>query len=187
MSITVVAPPKLLTAEEFLLQYDLEPVELDKGQVVENAMPTFLHGLVCSNISYYLNDYVRKHSLGRVVTNDTWMRTRRSPDSVRGPDMIYISYQRLPVDIVPIGILEHAPELIIEVRSPSDSWKKMLNKSSEYLNAGATIVVILDPDKAAATIFRGEELPQALHNGDDFTLPDIFPGFSVPLAKLFSS
>ena len=174
-----------MTAEEFIQQYDNAPFELDEGEVVETNEPSLRHGFVCANIACRLGNYVHEYQLGRVATNDSWIRTRRSPDSVRGPDVIYLSYERLPKGPMPAGLLDCVPEFIAEVRSTSDTWKKMLNKSSEYLNAGVKIVLILDPDKAAATIFRGEELPQTLHNGDLITLPDLLPGFSVTLAKVF--
>jgi len=174
-----------VTAEEFIQQYDDAPFELDEGQVVETSELSLQHGFVCANIACRLGNYLQEHQLGRVAINNSWVRTLRSPDSVRGPDVQYMSYDRIPKGKVPGGLLEEVPELVVEVRSASDTWKKMLNKSSEYLNAGVKIVLILDPDKAAATIFRGEELPQTLHNGDWITLPDLFPGFSVTLAKVF--
>jgi len=185
MNTSVTAPPQLLTSEEFIQRYDEEPVELDKGLVVETNMPSLQHGLVCANFARHLGNFVEERQFGRVMSNDSWIRTRRTPDSVRGPDVLYISYERLPKGPMPAGLLDCVPEFIAEVRSASDTWKKMLNKSSEYLNAGVKIVLILDPDKAAATIFRGEELPQTLHNGDSITLPDLLPGFSVTLAKVF--
>ncbi len=174
-----------MTAEEFIQQFDDAPFELDEGQVVETNESSLQHGFVCANIASRLGNYVREHQLGRVASNDSWIRTRRTPDSVRGPDIQFMSYERVPKGQVPGGLLDVVPELVVEVRSASDTWKKMLNKSSEYLNAGVKIVLILDPDKVAATIFRGEELPQTLHNGDSITLPDLFPGFSVTLAKVF--
>ena len=185
MSTAVLTPPKLLTAEEFIQRYEDEPVELEKGLVVENAVPSLLHGLVCGKLVRFLGNYIEERELGRVFTNDSWIKTRRSPDSVRGPDVQYISYERLPQGTVPGGLLDVIPELVVEVRSPSDSWNKMLKKSSEYIDTGVKVVVVIDPEQAAATIFRADELPQTLHNGDPLTLPDLFPGFTVPLAQLF--
>jgi len=76
--------------------------------------------------------------------------------------------------------------LIVEVRSPSDRISAMNNKALEYLAAGVRAVILLDPDRAAATVFREEELPQTFHNGDSLRVPEILPGFEVKLAKLFS-
>jgi Uma2 family endonuclease len=121
MSTSIAAPPQLLTAEEFIQRYNEQPVELDKGLVVEAAMPSLQHGLVCANIARHLGNYVEERQLGRVMSNDSWIRTRRSPDSVRGPDVVYLSYERLPKGPLPAGLLECVPELIVEVRSTSDT------------------------------------------------------------------
>ncbi|MBL8821272.1 MAG: Uma2 family endonuclease [Planctomycetia bacterium] len=185
MSTTVSAPVRLITAEEFAQQYSDHHAELDKGKVVETVMPWILHGVVCANMARHLGNFVEEHRLGRIATNDSWVITRRNPDSVRGPDVAWYSYQSLPAGKVADGLLEAVPELAIEIRSPSNSWQELLAKSSEYLQAGVKVVMILDPEKSAATLFRDAELPQTLHNGDSITIPDLLPGFSIPLSKVF--
>lgn len=149
-------------------------------------MPFAIHGKVCSMINYYLTAYVLEGDLGQVMGNDTFMRTARSPDSVRGADVMYFSYARLPRGPLPNRLLDVSPDLVVEVRSPSDRISAMNNKALEYLAAGVRAVVLLDPDRAAATVFREEELPQTFHNGDSLSVPEILPGFEVKLSKLLS-
>jgi len=183
---TVAAPPILMTAEEFVAQHENDRAELVNGIVVELPMPFATHGKVCSLINHYITAFVLEHDLGQVMSNDTWMRTTRKPDSVRGPDVMYFSYSRLSKGPLPKRLLEVSPDLVVEVRSPSDRLSAMNNKALEYLAAGVRAVILLDPDRAAATVFREEELPQTFHNGDSLSVPEILPGFEVMLAKLFS-
>ena len=107
------------------------------------------------------------------MSNDTFVRTQTGPDTYRGADTCFISYTRLPKDReTPDGPLEMAPELVIEVRSPSDRIARLTAKASEYLEAGVTVVVVLDPRTESAAVLREDELPIRLHNGDELTLPD---------------
>ena len=175
----------LLTAEEFVKRYPKHYVELVKGVVKEVPMAGVEHGVINSNIGYFLADYVRKNDLGRVVSNDTYFITRRNPDVVRGMDIGYISYARLPKGPVPRGALDVAPELIVEVRSPSDAWTDVFAKVEEYLAAGVGVVVVLDPEKRSASACRRNADQQDFFVGDTLTVPDVLPGFAVPVAVLF--
>lgn len=179
-------PPPLMTAEEFIrLHGDESGVELVNGRVVRLPMPGEVHGLVCSKANYYLTGYAIVRDTGRVMSNDTFVRTK--VDGCRGADVCFVSYSRLPKDRPRgKGPLAVPPELVIEVRSPSDRIGDIQIKVGEYLNAGVKAVVVLDPDIEAATIYTAdEEIPQRRHNGDELTLPDILPGFSVPVRKFF--
>jgi Uma2 family endonuclease len=76
-------------------------------------------------------------------------------------------------------------DLVIEVRSPSDSITELAAKANEYLEAGVRVVVTLDPNSDTAAVYRSGRAVQRLESADDLTLPDILPGFSVPVAKFF--
>ncbi len=179
------AQPKLLTIEQFLAQYGDRPADLIRGEIQEYAMPGGVHGNVCGNISDYLKNYLRKKNLGRVFINDTHVRITRNPDTARGMDVGYISYSRLPKNRVPVGVIEVVPELVFEVRSPSDRWVLILEKVINYLDLGVTAVVVLDPKTESATVFRHEDRQQTIDANQKLTLPDILPGFAVLVAKFF--
>jgi Uma2 family endonuclease len=78
-----------------------------------------------------------------------------------------------------------SPDLVIEVRSPSQGWDELLTKTAEYLAANVRVVIVLDPSVYSAAVYRREELPQVLDNGDDLTVPDVLPDFRVPVRKFF--
>jgi Uma2 family endonuclease len=75
--------------------------------------------------------------------------------------------------------------LVVEVRSPSERWGELFAKIGEYLQAGVRVVIALDPATATASVYRPDELPQIFHNGDALVVPDVLPGFLVPVLRLF--
>ena len=178
------AAPRL-SVEEFLTRYaDVPNAELVKGVVKEQPVTTPRHGMICMTIGALIFNHAVTNELGRVMSNDS--RVRVGPDSLRGGDVLYFSYERLPKGAVPEGILSIAPDLVVEVRSPSDRWLDVFTKVVEYLAAGVRVVVILDPTTATASVHRADELQRIFDNGDELTLPDVLPGFSIPVARLFA-
>lgn len=179
------AAPALMTAEDFARRYANRRAELVKGRVVELPMPSLKHGKVCNWVSFYLTQHVIKHDLGHVMTNDSWVVTKRGPDTVRGSDILFVSYGRLSKGKVPEGLLNVVPELVFEVRSPSDLWTDMIAKMLEYLSAGVSVVVILDPKTESASVFRPNDRQDVIEADGTLTLPDVLPGFAVPVRTLF--
>jgi Uma2 family endonuclease len=179
------APP-LLTAEEFFDRYPDHYKELVRGVVKEVAMPGTEHGMVNARMVGELYVHLARHDTGRLLSNDTFFQTGTGPDSVRGMDVAYISYTRLPRGPVPRGILTATPELIVEVRSPTDLWTELFAKVEEYLAAGVDVVVVLDPGRRIASVIRPGPAQQDLSCDDALTIPEILPGFSVPVSRLFA-
>jgi Uma2 family endonuclease len=174
-----------MTAGEFAQRHGGDRAELVKGEVREVPMPFPKHGKICSRIGRFLDEYAETHACGHVMTNDSFVQTRSNPDTVRGPDICYYSYERLPKGKVPEGFLPVVPDLVVEVKSPSDGWGELFVKVGEYLQAGIRVVIILDSPTATASVYRPDELQQIFHNSDVVVVPDVLPGFSVPLSRLF--
>jgi pimeloyl-ACP methyl ester carboxylesterase len=93
-----------------------------------------------------LRAFVSEHDLGRVAVGEVGVYTRRNPDTVRGIDVIFISHQRL-AQAAPEGYLDVAPELAVEVVSPSDRWSEVMDKLAEYFAVGVLMVWLVDPRK----------------------------------------
>jgi Uma2 family endonuclease len=177
--------PALLTLDEFFRRYEGKPYELVRGQAVEVPMAGGRHGKVCVRAAVILAEFVDPRDLGHVMSNDTLIRTERDPASGRGADVCFVSYARLPKGPVPDGPLEVAPELVFEVRSPSDRWTDVVAKALEYLAAGVAVVVILDPKTESATVYRADVRSDIFEKDEALTLPDVLPGFSVVVARFF--
>ena len=181
------AQPALLTAEEFIgLPHDGLPRELVRGRiVVENAMPGSRHGYICLKVGRIVGNFAEEQDIGRAMSNDTFIVTKRGPDTVRGSDICYYSFSRLPKGQLPEGAADQPPELVFEVRSPSDRWVNVMLKMAEYLEAGVSVVCIVDPKEQTISVYRPDESAKILSVESTLTLSDILPGFSVPVRKFF--
>jgi len=177
----------LLTAEEFRLTPDNgQRTELVRGRIVVMNLPGFRHAEVCSNAFHILGSFVREHGLGRVVSNDPGVLTARDPDTVRGPDLAFYSFARLPKDSHPEGYPTVAPDVVIEVRSPSNRWPDLHAKVAEYLNAGVVAVCVLDPQTGTVNVFHAEQPTQTLTDDDELSFPNNLLGeFRAAVSRFF--
>ena len=150
-----VMPDGLLTADEFARLPDFAyPVELVRGRVIRLDHPTPRHGQVCSKTIWSLGRYLDMSDLGHLVSNNSAVVTTRNPDSVRGGDIAFYSYTRVPRGPLPPGYLKVVPNAIFEVRSATDRWSAILIKVGEYLAAGVTLVCVLDDATESAHVYR---------------------------------
>jgi Uma2 family endonuclease len=117
--------------------------------------------------------YVDEHDLGQVLTNDSGVITERGHDTVRGADVVYYSYARLPKGSLLDHYLEIAPDLIVEDLSPSDRWPKVLAKVAEYLDAGTSAVMVPDEERRMAYLYRPDGAPRSLTVAEELTIPDV--------------
>jgi Uma2 family endonuclease len=175
----------LLSAGEFVrLPQNGMRRELVRGHIVERPMPDLRHGVVCAKTGHMVSSFLDQNDVGRTATNDSFVRTRQNPDTVRGADGCFISFERLPRGPIPEGLLDAIPELIFEIRSPSDRLIRMIAKATEYIEAGVMVVCIIDPQQQKIMVYRQDDAG-ALGIDDVLTLSDVLPGFSVPVRKFF--
>lgn len=161
------------------------PTELVRGEVVEMNQPWPRHGQICSKVDRILGAFADDNELGHTVCNDGGVVTERDPDTVRGGDVWFISYQKVPKGPFPKGYLDVPPDIVVEVRSESDRWAKVTKKVAEYLDAGVPVVVVLDPETTTARVHYADAPNVNLNADDDLTFPEQLPGFSVRVGRLF--
>jgi Uma2 family endonuclease len=177
----------LLTAEEFQrLADDGVPKELVRGKVEVALHSTPRHGLICGNIVGVIRPFVIERRLGRMLCNDSAIQTERSPDTVRGADVAYYSFARLPQGPIPPGYLDVVPELVFEVRLRSDRWRMILARAMEYLDAGVTTVCVVDPTSQVIHAYNSDAPDRMFKADEDFTLPEVLAGFSAPVRLFFA-
>lgn len=177
---------KLLTIEEFArLPDDGRPKELVRGRVVYLNVPGIRHGEVCANIVMIVGKFVKEHSLGRVLSNDSGVVIGRDPDTVRGPDVSYYSFKRLPKGPGPSGYHSLPPDIAFDVRSPHDPWSQVIGKAAELLSAGVAVVCVFDPDTEAVHLYYDDKPADVLHVDLELTFPTILDGFQVPVRRFF--
>jgi Uma2 family endonuclease len=180
------ATVSLLTAEEYARLPDRGvPTELVRGKVVTMNVPAPRHGQICSKIDRLVGNHADQRGLGHVVVNDSGVVTQRDPDTVRGADVAFYSFGRVPRGPFPAGYPNVVPELVFEVRSPTDRWSRLLGKVSEYLDTGVTVVCVLDQQSETVHVYRNDDLPRTLHGEDELTLPDVLGDFRVVVSRFF--
>lgn len=131
------AKNKLLTAEDLLrLSSQGFRGELINGVLRETVPAGKGHSFIAGNIMAPLHTHVRKDRLGRVGGTDGGVVVRRNPDTVREPDVFFVSAERLPLDDQSDGYLEVAPELAVEIISPNDSQDEVDKKTRMWLEFG---------------------------------------------------
>jgi Uma2 family endonuclease len=182
---STIAQTGLLTAEEFLQlpnPVDGSQQELVRGEIITVPPPGGMHGVSCNKTGRRLGNFVEEQDRGTVTSNDTGFITERGPDSVRGPDIAYWSKERLPV--VPLGYIEIAPDLAIEVLSPSNTVKQILAKLREYFARGVRLVWVIAPEDRTLTIYRTPEEGRLLHESATVTGEEVLPEFSCRVSDL---
>jgi Uma2 family endonuclease len=180
---------KLLTAEEYCeLPHDGRATELILGKIVEMNQPESRHGFFCVNIAAALRAAIKGQNCGRVVSNDSGVVTKRNPDSVRGGDVLFYSYSRVAQNTLPRGYWP-SPELIFEVRSPSDRWVPIIAKVQEYLEADVRVVVVVDPEERRTHVYTHDQAPQIVEANGELDLgrilPDVLPGCVLHVREFF--
>ena len=149
-------------------------------------VPVPRHGQICVKVVRLVGNFTDEHNLGHVVSNDSGVRTERGPDTVRGADVAFYSYSRVPPGPFPQGYLPVVPELIFEVRSLTDRWGVILTKVGEYLEAGVTVVCVLDQMTERCHVYRTEGALQIFLPEEELTLPDVLPEFRVVVQRFFA-
>jgi Uma2 family endonuclease len=181
------ATVKLMTVEEFAeLPDDGRPRELVRGEVVYMNVPFPRHGQICTKIIRLLGNHVEERQLGHVVSNDSGVVTEHDPDTVRGADVAYYSYARVPPGPFPQrAYLPVVPEIAIEVRSPFDRWRHIHAKVDEYLTAGVTWVCVAEDPAERIHVYHSDDSPRILEGDAELTFPDVLPDFRVPVRRFF--
>jgi Uma2 family endonuclease len=185
---TVAEATPLITAEQFAQRPDTgHPEELVRGRIVPLPPPEPRPGYVCNKPGRIFGNFVEDRRLGWVLNNGTGVITERDPDTVRGGDVVYCSYDRLPPGQLPASYAAVAPEFMVEVRSPGDRWPKVLATVAEYLEAGVMIVLVLDETRLSAHVFDAEGAHRMLGADDELTMPDLLPEFRAIVRRFFES
>jgi len=157
-------------------------LELIKGELHEVTV-TIRHTARAMHMGHLFqtwNDTARAGS----VLGDAGFTLERSPDTVRAPDVCFIRKGRLSGVNTRRGYPEMAPDLVVEVRSPNDTWADLRRKAEQFIERGTQLVVIVEPDKHIELIRPGQP-PHRLQLDDVFEAADIMPGFSCRVRDFF--
>ncbi len=176
----------LFSAEDLLhLPANGRRMELVKGKIYEMAPAGGRHGRAAIVTGSLLEWHTKAAGLGMVFGAETGFRLARDPDTVRAPDVSFVSADRLSAEELPDGFLELAPDLVVEVVSPNDRPSEVREKVAEWLEAGTRMVIALYPRMRTAVVHRPSQEPVTLSKQDTLTGDDVVTGFSVRVGELF--
>jgi Uma2 family endonuclease len=176
---------RVVTAEELFQYPDSEYYELVRGVPSVSEPPGGVHGSVASRIVARLADHVERLGLGSVLVEAGYV-LKRSPDTVRGPDVSFMSLTRLPPDRIPEQFIPGAPDLAVEILSPSSRWSDVEEKIADYFAAGARLVWMVDLVERRAIVRYPDRPPRIVAAGESLDGEDVVPGFALALAELFT-
>src|SRR5262245_55343272 len=174
-----------LTLEEYLrIPDDGRRHSLQAGLLIAEPQPFARHGQLQIPIGRPLAEFVDTRGLG-VVLSESGFLLWRNPDTVLGPDVSFVRSERFNADEAARGYIAGAPDLAVEILSPSNRPGDIHAKVADYLAAGSKLVWVIDPKKRIVTTYRSLLAPRRI--GDDGVLDgeDVLPGFRVSVAKIF--
>ncbi len=177
---------KVLTDAEFMaLNRDGHRYEIVNGELIDMGNSGAKHGYVCSVLMILLGGYVHIQKLGAMFDSSTAFKMKSG--NKRSPDVSFMAKERLQgLDELPDGFLEGAPDLAVEILSPSNTVEEIHNKLVEYFDNGSRLVWVINPKEKYVLVYRSSEEPDRLLKSiDSLDGEEIVPGFSLPIGDLF--
>jgi Uma2 family endonuclease len=178
---------RIYTADDlYRMPDDGARYELVRGELRKTAPAGHVHGRITINFTTPLDRHVRTHKLGSVYAAETGFKLASGPDVVRAPDVAFVRRERVEEVGDVDGYWPGAPDLAFEVVSPHDVYTEVEERVFDWLDAGARMVVVLNPRKRAVTVYRSLNNIVVLTETDTFACDDVVPGFQLSVAEVFS-
>ncbi|HEY0406415.1 MAG TPA: Uma2 family endonuclease [Pyrinomonadaceae bacterium] len=176
-----------MTADElFMLPDEDHRYDLIKGELRKMSPAGAEHGALAARLTGALMQYVEQHELGEVFGAETGFKLASNPDTVLGPDLAFVSKERIPPTGIPVTYWPGAPDLAVEVVSPGNPRREIEEKIAAYLAAGVRLVWIISPSRRVVTVHRPNIEPLTLGENDTLDGQDVIPGFQHNVGRIFN-
>ena len=177
---------KLLTADDLLRLYS-EGVrgELIRGVLHETMASGEEHGEIVMNLGIILGGFVKPRRLGRLVASDVGVRLERDPDTVREPDLAFVSAEKRPLGVRNTGYLEVVPDLVVEIVSPSGRPADVVEKARMWLSYDAGLVWVVYPETRTVGVHRPDAPEVMLEEEDTLEGGSSLRGFRCVVRDIF--
>ena len=159
--------------------------ELIRGNIVMMSPAGGRHGRIALRIGRLLGNHVEEHCLGVVFAAETGFRIIADPDTVRAPDVAFVSQDRYRTIEDETGYLPLAPDLAVEVISPSDAFSDVESKAFQWLEAGTRLVLVIDAQNEQVHCYRDRSRIDVLSQGQTLDASDVVPSWIVPVSDFF--
>ena len=189
MAATTLAAPAHVTLDEFYEMADLpDGAELVDGEVVVSPSPVSRHGYLVRALFRVMDAHALARGIGEVFGDgfgyDLPIPDR--PDTHRIPDTSFVRAERIPRPRPLDRAFPLAPDVAVEVLSPSDTYPVVRAKLRDYQDAGTAAVWVVDGDARTVEVHGPGAPARLLRPTDTLEGGDAFPGFALPLAQLFA-
>jgi len=175
-----------MTAADLLrLPADGRRYELIRGELRQMAPAGPTHGRLAMRLAAHLFQHVEAHHLGTVYAAETGFQLAQDPDTVRAPDVAFVSRQRLEAVGETEGYWPGAPDVAVEVISPSDRYTDVEDKVVEWLEAGSRMVIVVNPRQRAVTVYHSRTDVVRLTAEDTLEGGEVVPGWQLPIREVF--
>lgn len=143
-----------------------------------------LHAIIAATLAGILYDHVKQQNLGWVFGAEGGFQIGHDPDTVRAPDVAFVSTERMPAS-VPQSFFPGPPDLAVEVLSPNDRASEVLGKVADWLEAGCRKVWVVDPATRSVAVYAPKTEMRMLHLSDVLADEEVLPGFQIEIRKIF--
>ncbi len=176
--------PTLMTADQLLhANIPDKRTELVRGVLVVREPAGYNHGRVIAQLTGRLWSHVERTAAGQLLGAETGFTLFRNPDTVRAPDIAFITSNRVPSPAT-TGFPELTPDLVVEVLSPDDRPGETLAKVGDWLQAGTRLVWVIDPERRVARVYHADGSEASVTEAEALSGEDVLPEFRCPLASV---
>ena len=159
--------------------------ELVRGELRRMSPAGSEHGALIFNITLLLGQHVKANNLGVCFAAETGFKIASDPDTVRAPDVAFVSRGHIPEDGIPINFWPGAPDLAVEVVSPGDTYTEVEEKVEQWLGAGARAVWVVNPKRRGVSAYRSLTDVARPSEADELDGGDVVHGFRCKVAEIF--
>ena len=160
--------------------------ELIDGELIEMSPSGSIASKLGARFVIHLGNYVLPRRLGEVYDAAGGFVPFPGRDLVRAADAAFVRADRLPSEAEQAGFLRLAPDLVVEVISPSDRLPDVLAKVGLWLEAGVRLLWLVDPPAHTVTVYEPGREPRVIGVGDELDGEPVLPGFRLAMADLFA-
>ena len=176
----------LMTAEDLLaLPDDGCRHELVEGELRTMTPSGSEHSVITATLAHLVGGFASAHHLGVVFGAEGGFRIGSDPDTVRAPDLAFVQRERIPESGIPTGFWPGAPDLAVEVVSPSDTYEEVEEKVAQWLRAGTLLVWVVNPKLRTVAVRSSAKKVRILSEADELLGGVVLPGFTCRVSELF--